>query len=133
MQDSSRVLVAQTIQQINRQTEDFQQRFYRHLYQHIPAARELFPDTTSEKTKLVSMLSTFSRLSNFDSLKPAIVALGKRHQAYGVNPEMYPPFKKALLVTIQEILQEDVDSTNLSAWNEVLDEIIDLMQKGEGS
>lgn len=131
MQDSSRMLVAQSIQQINQQSERFQQSFYQHLYQQVPAARALFPNTTAEKTKLVSMLSTFSRLSNFDKLKPAIIALGKRHLAYGVSTDMYPPFKQALLATIQETLQEDADSASLSAWNEVLDELIDIMQKGD--
>jgi Hemoglobin-like flavoprotein len=66
--------------------------FYGRLFEIEPDLRRLFQQTdmTSQRTKLLQTLSmAVAALDKMDTLGPALAALGRRHEGYGVQDRHY--------------------------------------------
>jgi hemoglobin-like flavoprotein len=92
--------------------------FYGRLFEIAPQVRAMFPDDLSEqKKKLMAMLgAAVGGLSHFDTLVPAVQALGRRHSGYGVTAAHYTPVGAALLWTLQQGLGEAFTPEVKDAW-----------------
>jgi hemoglobin-like flavoprotein len=92
--------------------------FYSKLFMEHPSLRKMFPkDMHLQYQKLVDMLSFIvSRLDNMDGLTDDIVAMGKRHEGYGVKPEQYKMVGEALIWTLGKGLGNDFTLDVKNAW-----------------
>jgi hemoglobin-like flavoprotein len=83
--------------------------FYERLFTIAPEFRPLFPhDLREQKKKLIAMLVTVvGNLHQLERMLPAVQDLGRRHAAYGIIPEYYPPVGEALLWALGQGLGAD--------------------------
>ena len=92
--------------------------FYDRLFETTPAVRPMFPeDLTTQKQKLMQMLSiAVNNLHQIETILPAVEELGRRHVAYGAEPEHYDTVGETLLWTLEQGLGDGFDSEVEAAW-----------------
>jgi hemoglobin-like flavoprotein len=106
--------------------------FYTRLFDTDPALRPLFKgDLPEQGRKLMNMISVAVRgLSRLDALVPAVRDLGKRHHAYGVQPEHYSTVAASLLWTLERGLGDAFTSEVKEAWTTAYGVLATTMQQG---
>lgn len=92
--------------------------FYDRLFTEHPAVRPLFPpqmDLQREKllTAIVGLVTDYDRP---DTLRPALEALGARHEAYGAQVEHYAAVGACLLATLREFAGDAFTPEVEAAW-----------------
>lgn len=92
--------------------------FYDNLFEADPALKPLFKgDMQAQGAKLMQMIAVaVGKLSDLDTLVPALQSLGKRHVAYGVKSAHYDTVGAALLLTLSQGLGEAFTAEVKSAW-----------------
>ena len=93
-------------------------RFYERLFELDPSLAPLFAaaDPATQRRKLVQTLAmVVAGIEDFDRLLPAVEALGRRHDAYGVRPEHYATVGEALLWTLHRALGDAFDDATRTA------------------
>ena len=105
--------------------------FYERLFEIAPELRSLFPvEMSDQKEKLMQMLGTaINGLKNLEVILPAIQALGKRHQEYGVQDEHYDLVGEALLYTLEKGLDDSWTNELKAAWTEVYTTVATVMKE----
>jgi hemoglobin-like flavoprotein len=106
--------------------------FYGKLFELAPAVRPMFHnDLELQVHKLMGMLSSVvESLDNFESIRPQLEELGRKHASYGVRPEQYETLTRALLWTLGEALGADFDQRTSEAWKNALGAISEAMKSG---
>lgn len=104
--------------------------FYGKLFELDPGARKLFHnDLALQSQKLLDMLSSVvESLDNFETLRPRLTELGRKHAEYGVRPEQYETLTTALLWAFAQALGPDFDSPTREAWHHAIGTISKAMQ-----
>ena len=94
--------------------------FYRRLFGIAPAVRPLFSNSIEEQgDKLMKTLAVaVSGLKKLDTIVPVVQDLGRRHNAYGAQPEHYDTVAEALLWTLEQKLGADFTDELREAWTE---------------
>ena len=94
--------------------------FYGRLFVLDPSLKALFNgDMEEQGRKLMAMLgSVVANLSKLETFLPAVRNLGRRHVAYGVQPEHYDIVGSALLWTLGQGLGEAFTPRVEAAWTE---------------
>jgi hemoglobin-like flavoprotein len=94
--------------------------FYERLFVLDPSLRPLFKgDMAEQGRKLMAMLgTTVSNLGQLGAIVPAVQGLGRRHVAYGVQPEQYDTVAAALLWTLEQGLGAAFTPPVEAAWTE---------------
>jgi hemoglobin-like flavoprotein len=92
--------------------------FYARLFELDPSLRAAFRgDMPEQGRKLMSMLATaVAALGRFETLVPAIRALGVRHRSYGAAEAHYASVGSALLWTLEKGLGGDFTPAVCDAW-----------------
>ncbi|WP_411827185.1 globin family protein [Luteolibacter sp. AS25] len=93
--------------------------FYSKLFELDPSVKPLFAnsDMKEQGKKLMQMIGVAVKgLDNLGELVPAVAALGKRHNTYGVKPEHYETVGAALLDTLDKGLGEAFTPETKEAW-----------------
>jgi nitric oxide dioxygenase len=92
--------------------------FYRRLFELDPGLRSLFKgDMTAQGAKLMAALGgAVASLGQLALVRPAVRALGRRHAAYGVQPEHYATVGEALIWTLEQGLGTDFTPATRRAW-----------------
>ena len=115
--------------------------FYERLFALDPGLRHLFrsTDLTAQRARLMAALRTVvDGLGRLDQILPAVRELGRRHGAYGVEPEHYATAGSALIWTLEHALgvhftpatrRAWVDAYSLLAWTMVAAAEADLRDK----
>jgi hemoglobin-like flavoprotein len=103
--------------------------FYGKLFELDPSVRSMFHvDLALQVKKLMDMLSSVvEALDNFESIRPKLEELGRKHATYGVRPEQYKTLATALLWTFNEALGADFDARTSEAWRIALTTISTAM------
>lgn len=103
--------------------------FYGKLFADHPSVRRMFPkDMSRQYQKLMDMISTIvARLDKLDDLTGDIMAMGIRHQAYGVKPEQYKLVGDALIWTLEQGLGRDFTPEVKHAWVKCYAHLADAM------
>jgi hemoglobin-like flavoprotein len=78
--------------------------FYGRLFELDPELKHLFKsDITEQGRKLIAMISTVvAKLDSLGDIVPAVQDLGRRHVAYGVEPQHYDTVGAVLLWTLEQ-------------------------------
>jgi nitric oxide dioxygenase len=92
--------------------------FYDDLFERDPTLRPLFKgDMPEQRRKLMAMLATVvANLTAWDTIAPAVEALGQRHATYGVRAEHYATVGAALLATLEKGLGAGFTPEVRDAW-----------------
>jgi nitric oxide dioxygenase len=92
--------------------------FYAHLFGAAPHLRALFAgDMEVQGGKLATMLgAVVAGIDDWETLVPAVDALGRRHAGYGVRAEDYGPVGAALLRTLADAAGGALDPETEAAW-----------------
>src|SRR5260370_7060213 len=106
--------------------------FYGKLFELAPAVRPMFHnDLELQVPKLMGMLSSVvESLDDFESIRPKLEELGRKHASYGVRPEQYETLTKALLWTLGEALGADFDHRTSQACHNSPSPISQPIQSG---
>jgi hemoglobin-like flavoprotein len=107
--------------------------FYSKLFELDPSLQRLFNgDMREQGRKLMSMIGTaVSGLNRLDTLVPAVQALGRRHNGYGVQDHHYATVAAALLWALERGLGEDFTPATRDAWVIVYGVLADTMQAAQ--
>lgn len=93
--------------------------FYSKLFELDPSVKPLFAHTNmaEQGKKLMQMIGVAVKgLDSLGELVPAVAALGRRHNTYGVKPEHYDTVGAALLDTLGKGLGDDFTPETKEAW-----------------
>jgi hemoglobin-like flavoprotein len=104
--------------------------FYERLFEIAPEVRPLFThDMDKQGKKLMQMIAVaVANLDNLEEIMPAVRALGKRHVAYGVEPDHYAAVGAALLWTLEKALGYAFTPEAREAWTQVYGLLAGAMQ-----
>jgi hemoglobin-like flavoprotein len=91
---------------------------YGRLFELDPSLRPLFRgDMTEQGRRLMSMMTfVVGSLTRFESLVPAVQALGRRHAGYGVEDQHYETVESALIWTLKQGLGAAFSKEVEEAW-----------------
>lgn len=106
--------------------------FYDRLFQIAPAVRPLFQDDLAgQGTKLIETLgSMLSQLTHPEMFSSLARQLGRRHVAYGAEPDHYGPVGEALLASLAQLLGPRFTPDVRAAWTALYVELSGAMLKG---
>jgi hemoglobin-like flavoprotein len=107
--------------------------FYRRLFTLDPELQALFAGTDMETQRgmLLSALVLVRRsLRDPERLVPTLVALGTRHERYGVRPAHFAPVGRALLEALAEVAGPAWTEEYTAAWLAAYGVIRDTMLSG---
>ena len=93
--------------------------FYARLFQLDPKLAALFAETDMRRQGRMLMQTLSIVVKSLDDLSvvvPAVEALGRRHVAYGVQPDDYGTVGGALLWTLEQGLGEAFTAAAKAAW-----------------
>ena len=92
--------------------------FYDRLFKLDPSLRPMFKDSLEEQSRKLAHVLTIvvKGLSRPEQILGAVQELGRRHQAYGVQPEHYETVGAALLWTLEAGLGDAFSADVREAW-----------------
>lgn len=106
--------------------------FYDTLFEIDDSAARLFAgvDMTAQRTKVAQTLAVaVNSLDDLDVLLPAVVALGKRHAAYGIEDRHFDSVGTALLQAFSATLGDAFTPELQNAWSEAYGSISAVMRR----
>lgn len=108
--------------------------FYRHLFATQPDLRSMFgADLGPQQGKLASMLAAVvAGLHDWPAIEAGVEALGRRHRAYGVRAEHYPPVGAALVAALSEQAGRPLDTATRTAWGRAFAQLAAAMIQNRG-
>jgi nitric oxide dioxygenase len=69
-------------------------------------------------------------LDHFETLRPRLEDLGRRHVNYGARPEHYQVLSSALVWAMGQALSVEFDRETKAAWSELLSAVTSVMLDG---
>jgi hemoglobin-like flavoprotein len=120
--DQDKKLVTESFAKVAPIAEQAAELFYGRLFEIAPETKPLFKttDMREQGRKLMQTLATaVGALYNLEAVVPQVLALGKRHVAYGVKEEQYTVVGEALLWTLEKGLGPDFTPEVREAWTKV--------------
>lgn len=108
-------------------------RFYDTLFQRHPEALTLFrrnPRSVQERMLTDMLVKVMEHLDDEPWLKQELMALGAKHDGYGVTTAMYDWVGGALLKTLEDVAGSAWTPELGAAWTEAYGAIAGLMQAG---
>lgn len=109
--------------------------FYGKLFELDPSVKTLFAnsDMKEQGKKLMQMIGVAVKgLDSLGELVPAVAALGKRHNTYGVKPEHYDTVGAALLDTLAKGLGDEFTPDTKEAWTITYTTLAGVMIQAQG-
>jgi len=108
------------------------QLFYERLFALDPSLKPMFKGEMKEQgRKLIAMITVaVNGLARIETLVPAIQALGRRHDGYGVKDEHYETVAAALLWTLEQGLGKGFNAEVRQAWVMAYGLLAATMQSG---
>lgn len=101
--------------------------FYETLFEQSPELRDLFPAQMTDQARKFSatLIVAVNFLADWQSLKPIIETLARRHLAYGVKFEHYELVGQALIATLQKF---GTSPNDIAVWRKIYAILSDHMK-----
>ena len=115
-------VVQATFARVMPEADLFARTFYQHLFRLDPSLCPMFATTdfVKQRRMLLNMLGVMVQgLNRLAKLTPMLRDLGERHVGYGVTPEHYETFRRALLLALESDLGKDFTEDVRHAWETV--------------
>lgn len=124
-------LIQDSYNKINDISEKIGEKFYNKLFEQNPEIIKLFKSDMKEQSHLLmNMVKTVVEgLNNPQIIIPAIQELGRRHNEYGVMPEMYGVFGNCLIDCIEQESGNDFRPETKRAWEKLYNILADVMRR----
>lgn len=108
--------------------------FYVKLFQTAPAVRPLFSEDMFEQSEKLwqSIVMVVESADDLHQIRQALMALGKRHIAYGAEPDHYVVVTKVLIDTVSTLMKDEWSDDYQAAWTSALGAVCDIMLEGAG-
>ena len=108
--------------------------FYVKLFQTAPAVRPLFSEDMFEQSEKLwqSIVMVVEGADDLDQIRQALMALGKRHVAYGAEPGHYVVVTNVLIETVSTLMRDGWSDDYRAAWTAALGAVCDTMLEGAG-
>lgn len=104
--------------------------FYDRLFELDPSTKALFSNMAKQKKILMDTLKTVVySLHEFDTIRPAVRDLGKRHVKYQVQEHHYSIVGQALLFALEKGLGSDFTPDVKQAWVSAYTHISSVMKE----
>ncbi|MBD2185431.1 pentapeptide repeat-containing protein [Planktothrix sp. FACHB-1375] len=126
-------LLESSFAKIKPQLPEFVVSFYDNLFAANPGVKPLFAHIDMKKQHkklLAALVLVVESLRKPEALRQVLQDLGSRHVAYGALPKYYPPVVSALLVTLEQYLQQDWTPEVKLAWENAFGTIANVMLSG---
>ena len=125
------ILVIENIEKIGNRIDQLSQKFYSELFHLDLSMKQIFSgNVVYLNRKFANMIGTFKTVKYIDKVKATLEKLAERHLInYGAQVEHIELAKQALLTALKQQLEEDFTPQHEAAWNQILDEIGDIMIK----
>jgi hemoglobin-like flavoprotein len=107
--------------------------FYTRLFEAAPAVEPLFEgtDLLEQKKMLLATLVLLRRsLRDLGAIVPKLRELGRRHVAYGAQPEHYPVVGQVLVASMAEMAGDAWRAEHQRAWARAIDVVAGAMLEG---
>lgn len=104
--------------------------FYIRLFELDPKLKQLFVrDMETQGRELMRFIAgIINSLDDFESAVPRIETLGKKHVLYGVKDHHYDTVRLALMWSLEQGLDSDLNDETKMAWNTVYDLVSGAMK-----
>ncbi|WP_448529664.1 globin domain-containing protein [Raineya sp.] len=106
------------------------QTLYDKLFELAPDTRNLFKNTPMERQSqmLVAAIGKLVKsIDNWDSVKPDLEALAKRHAGYGLSPEHFVYFGHAFVHMLKSMYGGEWNNDLEESWKAVYQKISEIM------
>jgi len=93
--------------------------FYHRLFTEHPEVRPMFPaamDPQRERLLLGAVIALVTHFDHPENLLPALTAMGRRHETYGVSLGHYAAVGSALLATLRDFARAAWSPAYEGAW-----------------
>eukprot|EP00835_Amoeboradix_gromovi_P004250 NODE_320_length_11094_cov_0.618190.p1 type:complete len:905 gc:universal NODE_320_length_11094_cov_0.618190:6549-3835(-) len=106
--------------------------FYDYLFQEDAKLQAMFPNIFVKSKAFGGMMNVMVKKIEFlDEYEDRIRELGRKHIIeYKTTPEMFNFLKSAVIKSLKFMLQDELDSETLEAWNDGFNIVIDMMLEG---
>jgi methyl-accepting chemotaxis protein len=107
--------------------------FYTRLFTTAPAVKPLFAgtDLDQQKKMLLATLALLRKsLRDLGAVVPKLRELGRRHVAYGAQPEHYPVVGEVLIASMAEVAGEAWKPEHQRAWTAAIAVVAGAMLEG---
>jgi nitric oxide dioxygenase len=103
--------------------------FYANLFEIAPQTRSLFSDDIAGQTEKVmfALGAVVGQIHDLDACRVMTHDLAVRHVAYGVAPDHYALVGRAVMRTLDMVLDDDFTPEMDAAWRKAYDAIADAM------
>ena len=127
-----RRLVRESFESLEEYSDSVVQLFYGRMFEIAPQVRPMFRvEISLQSRKLLDMLTTIvSAIDDFETLRPRLEDLGRKHVMYGVKPEHYDALRVALLWAMGNALDLEFDPSTREAWGQLLGMVSGAMIDG---
>lgn len=108
-------------------------RFYDVLFARHPRARPLFGSAARHQQEQMlarALIAVMNHLDDEPWLRDQLGALGAKHDAHGVLPEMYEWVGDALLTTLADVAGDTWTPALERSWSEAYEVIAGMMRQG---
>ncbi len=132
MTTTSRLLVKNSIDALgNEAKEKLSRLFYRELFHIDINFKKIFPgNIVFLNRKFFNMLASLQNAKHLESISDSVGKLGERHiLKYGAQIEHFATMRQALLSALKIHLGEGFTPELKSAWNDVFDEVANVMSQ----
>ncbi|WP_448527977.1 globin domain-containing protein [Raineya sp.] len=123
-------IIKQSFPKVLARTLGNAQILYDKLFELAPETKELFKNTSMERQSqmLVAAIGKLVRsIDNWESVKPDLEALAKRHAGYGLKPEHFVSFGIAFLHMLKSMYENEWNSGLEDAWKAIYQRISEVM------
>ena len=103
------------------QPEMIGEMFYDALFELDPSLQAMFPQDMEQQVRKLTDMITYmvSRLQTMSGIQKDIDAMAVRHAGYGVRDAHYATVGKALLLVLEQRLEDQWDEEASQAWQEI--------------
>ena len=132
LDDDEAGLVEESLRLLNDRYDRVVGHFYAALFVEAPELRAMFPAAMDvQRDRFFKALTAAAHeMSNFQRLVPMLAQLGREHRKYGVRPEHFDVFGRALLDTLRHHLSAYWAPELEHAWTRAYRLIADVMMDG---
>lgn len=129
--DSDKVKICWSKIKLSNGSDFFVEKFYQLMFEQHPEIRPLFPQSMkNQNAALLSMLdNVINGIEYIDELKEVLIQLGKRHQGFGVQANMYDVFVEIVVEAAKQSSNNTITDEEITAWEHAFRSISDLMIK----
>ncbi|MDQ7091500.1 MAG: hypothetical protein Q9M50_12855 [Methylococcales bacterium] len=128
---NNRLIVKNCIDQLTDEMNTLSRLFYKELFILDIQLKTIFSgNVVFLNRKFINMLAMLKHVKHLEKIKDSVSKTGERHLVeYGAEIKHFPLMKQALLKALAQHLGPAYDETLEQAWNEVFDEVSDIMEQ----